>query len=90
MYVGLYTAAARTFLISYSIQCINTSVYNYYFSNRGLDLTQNTVGIAFLNTMCGSASVGVVQDGPRSTTSSASTFAHELGHVFNLDHDTSK
>ena len=89
MYV--HRSVHQTFVISYSIQYINTTVYNnYYFSNRGLDLTQNTVGIAFLNTMCGSASVGVVQDGPRSTSSSASTFAHELGHVFNLEHDTSK
>ena len=88
MYVGLYTAAAQTFLILYSIQCFNTCVYN--ISNRGQDLTQSTVGIAYLDTMCGSASVGIVQDGPRSTTSSASTFAHELGHLFNLEHDTSK
>ena len=39
--------------------------------------------------MCGSASVGVVQEAGRSTSSSASTFAHELGHVLNLQHDTS-
>ena len=62
----------------------------YLITNRGQDLTQNTVGIAFLNTMCGSASVGVVQDGRRSTSSTGSTFAHEVGHLFNLDHDTSK
>lgn len=57
---------------------------------RGQDLSGSTVGIAFLNTMCGTASVGVVQEAGRSTTSSASTFAHELGHNFNLQHDTSK
>jgi hypothetical protein len=52
------------------------------------NLSGSTVGIAYLNTMCGGASVGVVQEGGRSTSSSASTFAHELGHVFNLQHDT--
>lgn len=57
--------------------------------NRGQDLSGNTVGIAYLNTMCGSASVGLVQDGSRSTSSTGSTFAHELGHIFSMEHDTS-
>ena len=61
-----------------------------YATNRGQDLSGNTVGIAYLNTMCGSASVGVVQEGSRSTASSGSTFAHEVGHLFNLQHDTSE
>ena len=58
--------------------------------NRGQDLSASTVGIAYVNTMCGgSASVGVVQEAGRSTRSSGSTFAHEVGHLFNLQHDTS-
>lgn len=46
------------------------------------------MGIAFLDTMCGSASVGVVQDRHLSTASTASTFAHEMGHILSMEHDT--
>ena len=70
------------------VLCMYT--HTFTLNHSGRDLSQNTVGIAYLNTMCGSASVGVVQDGSRSTRSTGSTFAHELGHLFNLQHDTSK
>jgi hypothetical protein len=39
--------------------------------------------------MCGSASVGTVQDKHSSVTSTGSTLAHEVGHLLNLDHDSS-
>lgn len=46
------------------------------------------MGIAFVGTMCSTtSSVGVTQDGGRSLSSVASTAAHELGHVFNMNHD---
>ena len=48
------------------------------------------MGIAYLDAMCSSFGVGVLQDGRRSLSSSGSTFAHELGHIFSLDHDTCK
>ena len=60
-----------------------------FFSSRGYDLQGNTVGIAYLSTMCGSASVGVVQDRHSSASSTGSTFAHEVGHLLSMEHDTS-
>ena len=60
------------------------------FSHRGNDFSGSTIGIAYLNTMCGSASVGIVQDGHGSATATGSTFAHELGHLFNMGHDGSR
>ena len=46
------------------------------------------MGIAFVGTMCSTTgSVGVTQDGGRSLSSVAATAAHELGHVFNMNHD---
>ena len=46
------------------------------------------MGIAFVGTMCSTTgSVGVTQDGGRSLSSTASTAAHELGHIFNMNHD---
>ena len=58
------------------------------FINSGIDLDGSTVGIAFIGTMCSTTgSVGVTQDGGRSLSSTASTAAHELGHVFNMNHD---
>ena len=61
-----------------------------FFYNRANDFDGNTVGIAYLNALCGSASVGVVQDSHYSSASTGSTFAHELGHLFSCDHDISE
>ena len=46
------------------------------------------MGIAYLNTMCGSASVGVVQDRHGLSSTTGSTLAHEIGHLLNMEHDT--
>lgn len=59
-------------------------------SHRGIDLDEDTVGIAFTRAMCSdSNSVGVTQDGGASLDVVGSTAAHELGHIFNMDHDSS-
>ena len=57
---------------------------------RGIDLNGGTVGIAYIGTMCSSTiSVGLTQDGGRSTDSVGSTASHELGHIFSMEHDSS-
>lgn len=44
-----------------------------------------------MGTMCSpTSSVGLTQDGGRSLASTASTAAHELGHIFNMNHDGEK
>ena len=54
----------------------------------GINLDGSTIGIAFIGSMCSNThSVGVTQDGGRSLALVASTAAHELGHIFNMDHD---
>lgn len=51
----------------------------------------STVGLGFVGTMCrGLSSVGVTQDGGRTLQSVGSTAAHELGHIFNMNHDSRK
>ena len=62
-----------------------------YLLYSGIDLDGSTVGIAFVGTMCSTrSSVGVTQDGGRSLSSTASTAAHQLGHIFNMGHDGMK
>eukprot|EP00731_Ephydatia_muelleri_P019725 Em0012g550a len=53
----------------------------------GVDMDGTTVGIAFVGTMCGTSSVGVVQDFG-SLAAVGSTTAHEMGHIFSMQHDT--
>ena len=68
------------------IQCYIIIIPSFMYS--GIDLTGSTVGIAFVGTMCSpTSSVGVTQDGGRSLSSTTSVAAHELGHVFNMNHD---
>ena len=40
--------------------------------------------------MCSPTSVAVVQDTHHSALSTGSTFAHEIGHLFNMCHDNSE
>ena len=59
-------------------------------SHSGIDLDGNTVGRAFTRTMCSdSNSIGITEDGGGSVEFVGSTAAHELGHIFNMDHDSS-
>lgn len=59
-------------------------------AHSGIDLDNDTVGIAFTGVMCDSLrSVGVTQDGGRAVSSVSSTAAHELGHLFSMEHDNS-
>ncbi len=54
----------------------------------GIDIDASTVGIARLGTMCNRfSSIGVSQDGIRQLGGVVTTVAHELGHIFNMDHD---
>ncbi len=59
------------------------------FLCRGIDIDGSTIGIAYVGTMCSeNSAVGLTQDGFGEDISyTASTAAHELGHIFNMDHD---
>ena len=46
------------------------------------------MGVAFVGVMCrGRSSIGLSQDGGGSLEGVSSTVAHELGHIFNMNHD---
>ena len=66
-------------------------MYTCIYSS-GIEFDGSTVGIAFTATMCENirSSVGLVQDGGEDIDSLISTTAHELGHIFAMDHDTCK
>jgi hypothetical protein len=53
----------------------------------GRNLNGDTVGIAYLGSVCGGGSASSLSEGARSTTSSALIAAHEIGHNFNAPHD---
>ena len=58
------------------------------YIHRGIELDGDTVGVAFVNTVCNLRfSVGLTQDGGRALSSVVVTAAHELGHIFNMVHD---
>ena len=65
-----------------------SNFFKFFYS--GNDFYSSTVGIAFVDRMCSSSSIGVVQDSHHSSLSTGSTFAHELGHIFSCYHDTSE
>lgn len=46
-------------------------------------------GIAYFHTMCQSKSIGVNQDRHRTIAVIGQVVAHELGHIFNMEHDDS-
>ncbi|XP_043358928.1 zinc metalloproteinase-disintegrin-like NaMP isoform X4 [Dermochelys coriacea] len=55
-----------------------------------IDFDGPTVGLAFVGTMCSSThSTGIVQDHNTNPISIGATMAHEMGHNFGMNHDTS-
>ncbi|XP_061448319.1 zinc metalloproteinase-disintegrin-like NaMP isoform X2 [Rhineura floridana] len=56
----------------------------------GIDFSGPTVGLAFVGTMCNPAhSLGVVQDHNTNPIAIGATMAHEMGHNFGMNHDSS-
>ena len=45
------------------------------------------MGIAFISAICGRSGVGLTQDTRRSVDSVGGIMAHELGHLFGMNHD---
>ena len=46
------------------------------------------IGVAFVGTMCNrDLSFGVTQDGAATLSVVTAIAAHELGHIFNMQHD---
>eukprot|EP00731_Ephydatia_muelleri_P013616 Em0007g926a len=55
----------------------------------GISIDQPTVGIAYVSQMCSAySSVGVIEDIGGAVTSVGAILAHELGHLFSMQHDT--
>ena len=72
-----------------SVQITNSVIVPSLYS--GISLAGNTIGRAFIGTMCRSSrSVGLVEDRGRDLNHLISTTAHELGHIFGMYHDTCK
>ncbi|XP_060106793.1 zinc metalloproteinase-disintegrin-like NaMP [Heteronotia binoei] len=56
----------------------------------GIDFDGPTVGLAYVGTMCSDAhSSGVVQDHNTNPIAIGATMAHEMGHNFGMNHDSS-
>ncbi|MGB8326659.1 MAG: M12 family metallo-peptidase [Steroidobacteraceae bacterium] len=53
----------------------------------GRDMTGDTVGIAYIATICDGAFAASLSEGWRSTTNAALIAAHEIGHNFGAPHD---
>ena len=53
----------------------------------GIDLDNQTIGLASIGTMCSRHSSALVQDTGSSVAFVSSTAAHELGHNLNMQHD---
>ncbi|XP_067295026.1 disintegrin and metalloproteinase domain-containing protein 28 isoform X2 [Pseudorasbora parva] len=54
-----------------------------------IDLDGATVGLAFIGTLCGSHSTGIVQDHNSKAIAVGATMAHEMGHNLGMNHDSS-
>nr|XP_020446350.1 zinc metalloproteinase-disintegrin-like brevilysin H2a isoform X2 [Monopterus albus] len=55
----------------------------------GIDFEGQTVGLAYVGTLCSSLSVGVIQDHNNGAIPVGATLAHEMGHNLGMDHDDS-
>ena len=65
-----------------------STISSYYFHSSGIDLDSTVIGRAFVGTMCNRrSSTGITQDGGMSFSRVVTTAAHELGHIFNMNHD---
>ena len=64
----------------------------YLFFCSGMRFEGSTIGIAFTATICETpkSAVGLVYDGGEELDRLISTTAHELGHIFGMDHDDSE
>ena len=77
--------------------CMHACIYKYvciyvcvcmYCSYRSIDFNGNILGVAPLGTMCrGRRAAGLMQDTGSSVAFVGGIAAHELGHIFNMEHD---
>lgn len=66
-------------------------MHSTFFS--GIEIEGATIGLAFVGTMCDrQQSTGFTQDGGNlgELDNVIATVAHELGHIFNMNHDDGK
>ncbi|XP_048043219.1 disintegrin and metalloproteinase domain-containing protein 28 [Megalobrama amblycephala] len=54
-----------------------------------IDLDGSTVGLAYIGTLCGGLSTGIVQDHNTNAIAVGATLAHEMGHNLGMSHDSS-
>ena len=65
--------------------------HKLFIACRDINIDGGTVGISNMGTMCRCpSSSGLTQDGGRSLNAVVTTAAHELGHIFNMNHDDGK
>ncbi len=67
-------------------------IWSINFHHSGRDLQGFTIGLAYIGTMCfRNVAIGLTQDGGSGTVEAiASTAAHEVGHIFNMLHDSGR